>query len=441
MKLVVSPGARLTGATGQGSGNPLPGDKSLSHRAALFAALAEGESVIDNFLVSGVTDAMLNALTDLNVAWELKGSRLLVQGGGFAGMRASQSAIYCGNSATTLRLLAGALAAAGIPAILDGSPGLRSRPMMRIVEPLKMMGVPVEASGEGTAPLALASRPFDQPLKALRYAMPQASAQVKSCLLLAALAGDGPTTIIEPAPTRDHTERMLSAMGVQVVKQTYAAITLVPPQPLRLHPLTLELPGDFSAAAFLIVAALIAPGSQVLLTGVGLNSGRTGLLEALWSMGADIELASRTERGNEPVGDILVRSSNLHGTRIQGELVARMIDEFPAFSVAAAYADGATQVCDAEELRYKESDRIAALCQELRKVGIAADETPDGFTISGGGVLGGCVDSHRDHRIAMALAVAGLAAKSPVEVEGAEIIHESFPNFTGVLRSLGAEIH
>ena len=445
--LVGEIGASGTDAAGDGEALGLPGDKSLSHRAALFAAMAEGESQIENFLVSGVTDAMLKALSALGVPWQLNGSSLHVHG---VGLRSPDGrctvvegvTLDCGNSATTLRLLAGALAAWGATATLDGSTGLRRRPMRRISEPLQSMGVQIE-SHDGCAPLIL--RPGSMPLHALDYSLPIASAQVKSCLLLAALSGEAPTTLIEPGPSRDHTERMLRAMGVEVDNRKLDGenwITrLVPPKPASLEPLHIRLPGDMSAAAFLIVAALITPGSQIALRQVGLNPTRTGLLDSLSEMGADLDLANLGEQGGEPVGDIIARYSPLHGVQVSGDRVVRMIDEFPIFAVAAAYADGETVVRDAVELRHKESDRISALGLELRRLGVQFEETPDGFTIQGGRpVLGRRVESHGDHRLAMSLAVSGLAAQQPVQVEGAEMIGESFPAFVDVLRILGAAV-
>src|SRR3990170_3895118 len=439
MKLISSPGRPLQGTAA------LPGDKSLSHRAALFAALAEGESRIENFLVSGVTRAMLEALAALAVAWQLEDSTLTVQGRGFSGLQPPVAHLDCGNSATTIRLLAGALAAAGVPAVLDGSPGLRRRPMERLVEPLHRMGVPIQAE-QGRAPLSLRAGRF--PLRALDYTLPVASAQIKTCLLLAALAGDGPTTLREPGLSRDHTERMLGSMGISVTRQkingsqqTQYEIRLMPPKPLGLKPITLSLPGDFSSAAFLIVAALITPGSRLTLKEVGLNPGRTGLLDALLAMGARIEITAQSTRNSEPVGDLIVNHSQLHATQVKGEQVARMIDELPVFAVAAAFADGTTTVKDAAELRHKESDRIAALCQELGALGVNSVEYPDGFSIQGTGSLrGGTVQPHNDHRLAMALAVAGLGGPGPNTIQKDEIISESFPGFAATMQTLGANL-
>jgi 3-phosphoshikimate 1-carboxyvinyltransferase len=441
MNLLVTPEAPLLGEI------HLPGDKSLSHRAALLAALAQGESRIANFLVAGVTQAMLGALTSLDVTWELDGNQLTVWSQGPASLKSPESPIDCGNSATTLRLLTGALAASQVPAILDGSAGLRGRPMKRIVEPLQQMGVNI-SSTDGHAPLSI--QKSDLPLRALDYSLPVASAQVKSCLLLAALAAGGQTTLREPGPSRDHTERMLRSLGVQVKSEHRALpdldadqyIThLLPPNQLLLPPLDLELPGDFSAAAFLLVAALITPGSEISLHHAGLNPTRTGLLDALLEMGADIQVSIEGECNGEPVGSLVARHSNLHGTQVNGPLVVRMIDEFPAFAVAAAFAEGETRVSQASELRYKESDRIAAMCTELACLGANVSETADGFIIQGKRLAGGQqVASHGDHRLAMALAVAGLACRQPVTVLDAGIINESFPAFQQTLTSLGGQL-
>lgn len=440
-QLVTNPGNALRGSV------ILPGDKSISHRAALFAALAEGENVINNFLVSGVTQSMLEALSALGVEWGLNGTTLTVNSLGIHGLRPPPEPLNCGNSATTLRTLVGAIAAAGVPAVLTGSPGLRRRPMKRIVSPLQDMGVPIQSADGGTAPLTLESRPFGQPLKALVYNLPVASAQVKTCLLLAALAADGPTSLNEPGPSRDHTERMLTTMGVSIIRRapqapsTYYEIRLAPAHPLSLKPLSLTIPGDISGGAFLIVAALITPGSAITLQGVGLNPTRTGLLDALNQMGANLQITDQSELHGEPVGNLSIRYSQLRGTQVAGSLVVRMIDEFPAFAIAAACAQGQTIVNQAGELRHKESDRIAVLCQGLSALGVEVQELIDGFILSGGGIPGGgVVDTHNDHRLAMALTVAGLASQEPVTVLNAEIAAESFPGFISCLESLGANV-
>jgi 3-phosphoshikimate 1-carboxyvinyltransferase len=447
--LTITPGSPLRGPV------TLPGDKSISHRAALFAALAEGESRVENFLMAGVTKVMLDALTALGISWELEGTSLTVRGRGLSGLQTPTAPLYCGNSATTLRLLAGALAAANLDAVLDGSPGLRRRPMDRIVEPLREMGVEVEATDGKFAPLTFrksskstnqpTNRSTNQPINQ-SITLPVASAQVKTCLLLAALAADGPLTIIEPGPSRDHTERMLASMGVAIVSSQLSidncqfSTTLTPPAS-PLTPLRLTIPGDISAAAFLIVAALITPGSEITIHGVGLNPTRTGLLDALTAMGANIRNTKYGIQHGEPVGDLTVSHSRLHGTEVSGSLVVRMIDEFPAFAVAAAYADGPTTVREATELRHKESDRISVLCEQLRAVGVEIEEMPDGFTLPGNTIpRGGIINPHGDHRLAMSLAIAGLGASGPIAIQNPNIIHESYPEFQEVLERLGARV-
>ncbi|MBS1250802.1 MAG: 3-phosphoshikimate 1-carboxyvinyltransferase [Chloroflexi bacterium] len=434
------PGNKLRGQT------HLPGDKSISHRAIILAALGNGQSQIENLLVAGVTQPMLQALDQLGLDTNLEGTTLVVNAAGVEGLRIPNTPIFCGNSATTMRLLAGALAAVGLPAILDGSDGLRRRPMARIVDPLWEMGVPIRARGEGgTAPLDLAPRVTDRSLRGIKHHPPVASAQVKTCLLLAGLAADDTVTIHEPAPSRDHTERLFASLGLNIERlenpDGTVTVSLHPADEWELPPLQLALPGDISSAAFLIVAALTTPGSAITLRDVGLNPTRTGLLDALQAMDANLEVQPRGERHGEPVGDITARYSKLQGTEIADPLVVRMIDEMPIFALAAAHAQGQTLVRDAEELRHKESDRITALCAELQTLGVNIAETPDGFTIQGGTSLtGGTVQSHGDHRLAMTLAIAGLNAQSPVTVHEADIITESFPNFAATLRSLGASL-
>jgi len=415
----------------------LPGDKSLSHRAALFAALAEGTSIIDRFLVSGVTRAMLNTLTALGIKWHLEGTRLTVHGSGLRGFKPPDAPLFCGNSATTIRMLAGALSAAGTPCVLDGSSGLRKRPMNRITEPLQSMGVPI-STPDGCAPLTLAARGATHPLKASDYTLPVASAQVKSCLILAALAADGVTTLQEPGPSRDHTERMLSSMGADI-RSGSRAVSIAPlTRPLA--PLNLTLPGDISSAAFLLVAAALVPGSLLRIRDVGVNPTRTGILDVLQAMGARITVDNRHMIAGEPVGDILLAAAPLKAVSVCGDTVVRMIDEFPVFAIAACFASGVTEVRDAEELRFKETDRISVLCAELTKLGVKLDEHRDGFTIHGGTLAGGACEARGDHRLAMSLALAGLAAPSPVTVHHAEILNESFPDFAHQLRALGASV-
>jgi 3-phosphoshikimate 1-carboxyvinyltransferase len=313
------------------------------------------------------------------------------------------------------------------------------------------MGVPIQASPGDTAPLKLTARPNGQHLKGINYTLPIASAQVKSCLLLAALDADGTSVLSEPGPSRDHTENMLRSMGVSLVKThqpdqdagiTYYQTRISPTFPLHLSPLNIIIPGDISSAAFLIVAASITPGSEIKLIGVGLNPTRTGLIDALQSMGADIQVTNIRQSHGEPLGDLRVRCVPLRGTRLSGPLIVRMIDEIPVLAIAASFARGQTVVSQAAELRHKESNRIGDLCQELNRLGVEIEEIHDGFVINGGNELqGGKVTSHGDHRLAMALAVVGLAAKEPVTINGADIISESFPEFSASLNSLGAAVH
>ena len=405
----------------------VPGDKSLAHRAALFAALAAGNSEIGNYPDSGVTRAMRQALAALGVPSALEDGVLRLSGSRWH----DAGTVYCGNSGTTLRLLAGALAAAGTPAVLDGSEGLRRRPMERIAEPLRLMGADV-ATTDGHAPLVF--RP--SPLRGIDYTLPVASAQVLSCLQLAALGADGASTFRVSGPVRDHTTRMLRAMGARI--EDDGRTTRVHPLTATgtLNPLKGALPGDISSAAFLLVAAAIVPGSRISVTNVGLNPTRTGILDVLSEMGASIDTSNVHETFGEPTGDVTLAAASLRGISIGGDLVVRSIDEFPAIAVAAAFAEGTTTVRDAEELRYKESDRIGAIVTQLRTLGADVTETADGFTICGGTVSGGEIRANGDHRLAMSMALCGLRASAPVTVRGAEILNESFPEFTAKLAAL-----
>ena len=439
MNLFIPPSKNLFALFNQYTDLVLPGDKSLSHRAALFSALAEGESRVSNFLDSGVTQVMINALAILGVRWHLDGTTLTVVGNGLNGFESPTQPLYCGHSATTIRLMAGAMAACEIDVTLDGSDGLRKRPMGRIVEPLKSMGVDIQATPEGTAPLVIKKRAQGEKLKGGTIHLQQASAQVKTSVLLAGLAAGQVLTIIEPGPSRDHSERLLGAMGADITVDGLTVSMLPLTKPLL--PLTIHLPGDISAAAFLIVAALITPDSELHLEGVGLNPRRTGLLDVLIKMGADIKAEVTGETAGEPIGSIRVRSSVLSGTTVDGDVVVRMIDEFPVFAVAAAYAQGETVVRDALELRYKESDRIQELCQQLTAIGVHIEEKTDGFVVRGmGRVPGGSGQSRGDHRLAMSLAVAGLASENGVTVEGADMVTQSFPCFFEMLKQMGVKL-
>ncbi len=449
------------------------GDKSLSHRALLFASLAEGRSTIRRFLIGGVTKAMLRCLRQLGVNWTLDEEQhvLTVDGVGLKGFKTPTEPLHCGNSATTFRLLAGAIAGAGIDCVLDGSDGLRKRPMGRIADPLKQMGANVTTTN-GCAPLTFAPAQ----LHGTHYDLPVASAQVKSCLILAALSADSDTTLTEPGPSRDHTERMLSAMGAKIrfaqmrnrrdegencesgcdgigcaprIPHSNRAACEAAASPLITHyalritnfelsglsPLDITLAGDISSAAFLMVASALVPGSEFVLEKVGINPTRTGIVDALRAMGAKITFENECEMAGEPVADIRVCAAPLHGVSVAGDLVVRMIDEFPAFMIAAAMAQGETLVRDAAELRTKESDRIAIMSAQLRAVGVEIEEYPDGFRIVGTGHIpgGATVEAHGDHRIAMSMALAGLVADAPITIQGFEMLNESFPDFPHVL--------
>jgi len=414
----------------------LPGDKSLSHRAALFASLAQGTSTVQRFLVSGVTHAMLRALTALGIEWALDGDTLTVTGKGLHGFSSPSAPLNCGNSATTIRMLAGALAASGTPCVLDGSEGLRRRPMDRIIDPLVQMNVPV-TSPDNCAPLSMAERSAEDKLTAIEYTLPVASAQVKSCLILASLAAGSTTTLKEPGPSRDHTERMLSAMGASITTGQPCTVN-VEPLTKPLSPLDITLPGDISSAAFMLVAAAVVPGSELTIRDVGVNPTRTGIIDVLREMGADITIDNERVSYGEQVADITLRAAPLKAIQVSGDTVVRMIDEFPAFSIAAAFAEGTTVVREAEELRHKESDRITILCNELKKLGVELEEFQDGFAITGGTIQGGLCEAHGDHRLAMSLTLAGLQSPQPVTVQNAEILNESFPEFATNLVKLGA---
>jgi 3-phosphoshikimate 1-carboxyvinyltransferase len=413
----------------------VPSDKSISHRALLLGALADGTSTVRDFLPAGDTLATLGCIQQLGAYVEQpRRGDLAIYGRKLHSLTAPDGPLNCANAGTAMRLLAGLLSGQTFPSVLDGSEQLRARPMRRIVEPLRQMGADIDAQ-DGRAPLHI--RPAR--LKGITYDMPVASAQVKSCVLLAGLYADGPTTVIEPGPARDHTERMLGAMGAQV-ESANGHITLAPGRALR--PLDITVPGDLSSAAFVLVAALLAAsGETVRINGVGVNPTRTGLLDILDAMGAAIRIENPHDEGGEPVGDLVTGHAALRGTTISGTQIVRAIDEFPVLMVAAMQAEGETVVKDAAELRVKETDRIAVMAGELRKLGATIDERPDGFRVTGPQMLrGAVVDGHGDHRVAMALAVAGLCAEGETVVTGAECVADSFPGFVECLQTLGADM-
>jgi len=409
-----------------------PGDKSISHRALLLGGIAQGTSRIQGFLRAGVTDAMLGCLEILGVDAEFMDDDDLVIVG--RPWQTPTEILDCQNSGATIRMLLGALAAQPIEATLDGTPRLRKRPMKRVVEPLRLMGADIQGSDD-QPPLKIHGRK----LQGIEYELPVASAQVKTAILLAALFAEGPTTIHEPGPSRDHTERMLRCLGIPV-NTNNCEVQLIP-EPGPLSAFSLVIPTDISSAAFLLTAAAIVPGSKLELPGVGVNPTRTGLLEVLQEMGARIRIENEHQSGTEPIADLEIQGSNLRGARITGERVVRMIDEFPIFAVAATQAEGETVVEQAAELRLKESDRIASLVGELRKMGARIEAREDGFVVEGPTRLKGAdVESHKDHRLAMALTVAGLIAEGATVVHGAECIQQSYPDFISHLISCGADL-
>ncbi|AYA91188.1 MULTISPECIES: 3-phosphoshikimate 1-carboxyvinyltransferase [Stenotrophomonas] len=411
----------------------IPGDKSVSHRSVMFAALADGTSHIEGFLEGEDTRATARIFSQLGVRIETPSpSQRVVHGVGIDGLKAPDAPLDCGNAGTGMRLLAGLLAGQSFDCTLIGDESLSGRPMRRVTGPLSQMGARIDTQDDGTPPLHVHG---GQALHGIDFASPVASAQVKSAVLLAGLYAQGETSVTEPHPTRDYTERMLSAFGVDIAFSPGKA-RLRGGQ--RLRATDIVVPADFSSAAFYLVAASIIPGSELRLKQVGLNPRRTGLLHALRLMGADVSEENPAEQGGEPVADLVVRYAPLKGARIPEALVPDMIDEFPALFVAAAAAEGQTVVSGAAELRVKESDRLAAMATGLRALGMQVDETEDGATLHGGVRLGsGTIESHGDHRIAMAFAIAGQISDGEVRINDIANVATSFPDFDGLARSAG----
>jgi 3-phosphoshikimate 1-carboxyvinyltransferase len=409
----------------------VPGDKSISHRAVLLGAIGEGETIVRGFGRSGDTEATIAAVRALGVTvHEDDVDTVRVEGAGLRGLAEPDAPIDCGNSGTTLRLLAGILAGQRGRFELTGDASLRRRPVDRIADPLARMGAGVE-SDDGKPPLALEGGE----LRGIRYELPVASAQVKSCVLLAGLYAAGRTTVVEPLPTRDHTELMLEAAGVDVRRQQ-RRISVDPAEHLRLGEVV--VPGDFSAAAPFVVAASLLPGSELTIHDVGLNPRRTGLLDVLARMGARITIFHRHRSGGEPVGDVEVRSAELVATGVAADEVPVLVDELPLFALAAACARGESRVEGARELRVKETDRIETVTTSLRALGVRIAETADGFTVRGVPTRfrGGSMTSHGDHRIAMLGAAAGLVSRDGVELGDPEAVAVSFPGFFELLDSV-----
>ncbi len=477
--LIIRPSGPLRGSTA------VPGDKSITHRALMLASLAEGETVVRGWVPAEVCLATLRCMAALGADIsdqepgfsEKSGSsaaELLIRGRGLNGLAEPDDVLHCAGSGTTMRLLAGLLAGQPCTSVLTGAEPLRRRPMGRVAEPLRRMGATILGrQGGKLAPLTI----HGGNLRGIDYTMPVASAQVKSAILLAGLFAEGETVAREPGPSRDHTERMLAEFEVKVEVEAEgrgAAVRLRGGQRLA-GGKTITIPGDFSSAAFPLVAAAIVPGSDVRLTGVGVNPTRTGLYDLLEMMGAGMSAGvwgygrqgdAETRRHGEdspasprlpfpasplprvsmsnigePLADLTIHHSPLRATKAAGDLIVRAIDEFPIFAVAATQAEGVTIVCEAEELRVKESDRIASVATELRKLGADIEERPDGMTVRGPARLrGAAVECRRDHRLAMSLAVAGLIADGETVVRGAEAINDSFPGFVETMRALGADI-
>lgn len=429
LRFHVSPGGALRGRV------RVPGDKSISHRSIMLGSLAQGVTHVTGFLEGEDSLATLAAFRAMGVRIDgPDAGRVTVHGVGLHGLRAPDGPLYLGNSGTSMRLMSGLLAGQPFTTVLTGDVSLSGRPMKRVVEPLTRMGARIDTTERGTAPLTIHG---GSTLAGIDYAMPVASAQVKSCLLLAGLYAQGTTCVTEPAPTRDHTERMLSGMGYPVRREGARACL---ESGHALYAIDIEVPADISSAAFFLVGASIAPGSDLVLEHVGMNPTRTGIIDILRRMGASIEVINARDVGGEPVADLRVRAADLHGIDIPPELVPLAIDEFPVIFVAAACAAGRTVLTGAEELRVKESDRIQVMADGLQALGAQAEPTPDGMVIEGGPYGGGSVDSHGDHRIAMAFAMAALRAGDAIEIGDCANVNTSFPGFVDLAAGAGLAI-
>jgi len=424
----VTPGGPLRGTLA------VPGDKSVSHRAVMLGAIAEGTTRISGFLDGEDTNATAAAFRELGIAVERPAAtKVIVHGAGLRGLRAPKRPLDLGNSGTSTRLLSGILAGQAFESTLIGDESLSKRPMRRVTEPLSKMGARIDCTPAGTLPMRIHG---GSKLRGIDYTLPVASAQLKSALLLAGLYAEGRTCVTEPAATRDHTERMLAWFGCPPERTEHRVC--VEPRPLRGR--HVQVPGDISSAAFFLVAASVVPGSDLTLEAVGINPTRSAVIDILIAMGADLEIGDPREISGEPVADIRVRHQPLRGVRIPKALVPIAIDEFPALLVAAAFAEGETVLTDAAELRVKESDRLEAVADGLSALGIENQPAPDGIRVIGGRPRGGEIDSRADHRIAMAFAVAGLAASGPVRIRDCANVDTSFPGFPAAVHSLGGEI-
>lgn len=414
----------------------VPGDKSISHRAVILAAIADGDSLIQNFLSGEDCLATINALRDMGVSIEgpFDTGEVLVHGAGKHGLKDPQSIINLGNSGTSMRLLSGLLAGHGVTSILEGDASLMSRPMRRVVEPLTYMGAQITCAASGCAPIMIQR---SKQLTGLQFQSAVPSAQVKSAVLLAGLYADGETTVTEPVLTRDHTERMLETFGYALTREDNK-VSLIGGG--RLTGTQIQVPGDISSAAFFMVAAAMKPGAELLIKGVGINPTRIGVINILWEMGAHITLENPREIGNEPIADLRIVGSRLHGINIPVAQIPLAIDEFPAILVAAACASGTTVLKGAKELRFKESDRLMAMANGLTALGVMVEPKDDGIIVHGGTLQGGVIDSLGDHRIAMAFAVAGWVANETIIIDNCDNVATSFPNFLDVAQQCGLNI-
>ena len=401
----------------------------------MLGSIAEGRTEVSGFLAGDDCLATAAAMRALGVSIEQPGpTELLIEGVGRDGLQAPDRDLDLGNSGTAMRLMAGLLAGQRFSSTLTGDESLTGRPMGRVIRPLTMMGAAIESDCDGTPPLQLSG---GLRLHAIHYDLPIASAQVKSAVLLAGLYADGITSVTEPAVTRDHTERMLASMGAKISARN-GTVSIAGGQGLRACPV--QVPGDLSSATFIILGTLLSQHAEILINNVGINPTRTGVIDILKSMGADLTLENSRLLGEEPVADIRVRASRLQGGPVDPRLVSLAIDEFPALFVAAAAAQGTTTFSGLEELRVKESDRISAMADGLRRLGIRVDETPDGAVVHGGRFAGGEVESFHDHRVAMSLAMAGTVAEGEVLIRGVDNVDTSFPEFPELMSSIGAEI-
>jgi 3-phosphoshikimate 1-carboxyvinyltransferase len=413
----------------------VPGDKSISHRSMILGGLARGVTKVSGFLESADCLATMKVMQSMGVKIEKQGNIYLIYGVGKQGLSAPKDGIIdCGNSGTGMRLLSGVLAAQPFDSIITGDKSLNSRPMSRITKPLEMMGANVKATDKGTAPLKFIA--VNQ-LHGIDYQSPVASAQVKSCILLAGLYANGEITITEPKLSRDHTENMLKGFGCELQSHDLS-ISMQGGQPLTATDVI--VPADISSAAFFMVLACLLPNAEITFKDLCVNPSRTGVINILKLMGANIELTQQTTYAGEQIADVVVKSSDLHGIEIPHDYIASAIDEFPILFIAAALAKGETRLTNAMELRKKESDRIAAMATGMKKLGVDCYELEDGIVIQGGQLLGGKVDAEDDHRIAMSFLIAGQFAKEPIEVENCENIMTSFPNFLTICRDLGLKL-